>query len=157
MALLNGFNAEEHDELTDFSPLPQGDYLAIATDSDMKSTKAGTGEYLEIAWEVIDGEFKGRRLWSRLNLDNPNPKAVEIAQRELSSICRAVGVLRPEDSSQLHNIPLVLRVGVEKRKDTGEFSNRVKGYANANGARASYSGSNGHPGSSNPSTPPWKR
>jgi hypothetical protein len=45
-------------------------------------------------------------IWSRLNLDNP--KAVEIARRDLSAICRAVGVLTPGDSSELHDLPLVL-------------------------------------------------
>ena len=131
MANLQGFNANDHDPIGDFDALPPGQYLAMATDSEMKPTKSGSGSYLQIVWEVIDGEYKGRKLWSRLNLDNPNRTAVEIAQRELSSICRAVEVMKPEDSAELHGKPLVLKVGTEKRADTGELSNRVKGYASA--------------------------
>ena len=81
MANLNGFDANTVDPATDFEPLPAGKYLAVITDSEMKPTKAGTGSYLQIVWELIDGDFKGRKLWSRLNLDNPNATAVEIAQR----------------------------------------------------------------------------
>ena len=90
MANLNGFDAATVDPATDFEPLPAGKYLAVITDSEMKPTKAGTGHYLQMTFQVIDGPFKNRLLWSRLNLDNPNRQAVQIAQGELSAICRAV-------------------------------------------------------------------
>ena len=155
MADLSGYNAEDHEPLGDFSPVPKGDYQGIAIESEMKSTKAGTGNYLSIVWELIDDEYQGRKLFSNINLDNPNPKAVEIAQRELSSICRATGVLRPKDSEELHNIPVMLKVGVEKRKDTEEFSNRIKGYSAIEGSNSQPSGKS--KSSSGSSTPPWKK
>ena len=64
---------------TSFEPLPPGDYNAIITDSQMKITKAGTGEYLELTMQVIDGAHSGRRLWERLNVVNANKTAEEIA------------------------------------------------------------------------------
>jgi len=128
MAELNGYDANKHEPLNDFGVIPKGDYLAIATNSSMKPTKAGTGFYLEIEWEILEGEHKGRKLWSRLNLDNPNPTAVQIANRELSSICRAVGVMKPKDSEELHNKSIVLKVVVAKRRDNGEPESRIKGY-----------------------------
>jgi hypothetical protein len=128
MANMAGFDATKHEPMGDFTPMPDGDYRAIATDSEFKQTKAGTGEYLQITWELLDDPYKKRRIWSRLNLNNPNITAVEIAQRELSSICRAVGILQPRDSSELHGKPLILKIGTEKRKDTGEVTNRIKGY-----------------------------
>ncbi len=149
MANLQGYDASNHEPLGDFEALPKGEYRAMATDSEMKDTKAGTGSYLQIVWELLDEEHQGRKLWSRLNLDNPNTTAVEIAQRELSSICRATGVLRPKDSAEFHNIPVVLKVGVEKRKDTGEFANRVQGYVAIDGATEQRNGES--------AKPPWKR
>lgn len=127
MALLN-FNAAEVEPSSTFEAIPAGNYEAVITDSQMKPTKAGTGSYLELAFEIIAGDYNGRRLWARLNLANPNPKAVEIAERELSGICRAVGVMQPKDSADLHNLPLVITVKTRNNQD-GELTNEIKGYA----------------------------
>ena len=93
MANLNGFDAATVDPATDFEPLPAGKYLAVITDSEMKPTKAGTGHYLQMTFQVIDGPFKNRLLWARLNLDNPNRQAVQIAQGELSEVRSALALL----------------------------------------------------------------
>ena len=134
MANLEGFDAEQQEEMKSFDALPKGDYLAMAIESEMKDTKAGDGAYLQFTWQIIDGEFKGRNLWSRLNLRNPNQTAMDIANRELGDICKACKILKPKDSSELHGIPVVLNVAVEKRKDTGDMTNRIKGYKAAMGS-----------------------
>lgn len=128
MASLNGFDATQFEPQSDRSPLPAGEYRAVIIDSEEKPTKAGTGKYLQLTIEIVDGEHKGRRVWDRLNLVNPNAKAVEIARDTLASICRAVNVLQPKDSVELHNIPLTVRVAVRRREDNGEHTNEVKGY-----------------------------
>lgn len=150
MANLNGFDANTVDPATDFEPLPAGKYLAVITDSQMKPTKSGTGHYLELTFQVVDGQFKNRLLWSRLNLDNPNRLAVQIAQGELSAICRAVGVLQPKDSVELHNLPLLITVKCKKREDTGDVVNEIRGYAAKDTAA-------GAPQPEASSTPPWAR
>lgn len=110
MADLKGFDANQVEPSTDFDPIPAGKYLAVVTESEMKPNKAGTGHYLQLAFQIIDGPYKNRYLWARLNLDNPNATAVQIARAELSAICRAVGVLAPKDSTDLHDLPLVIHV-----------------------------------------------
>lgn len=149
MSNLSGFDATTIEPAAEFDPIPAGKYVAVITNSEMKPTKAGTGQYLELTFQIIDGEFKNRQLWSRLNLNNPNPTAVTIAQRELSSICRAVNVMAPNDSVELHNLPLVISVRCKKQKDTDEIFNEIKGYAKRETAPPTTPGSN--------STPPWKR
>src|SRR5262245_12903529 len=128
MANLQGFDARQVEPAKAFDPLPAGKYLAVIIDSEMKPTRAGTGEYLQLTFEVLDGPHKGRRVWSRLNLVNPNAQAVQIGQAELSAVCRAVGVLAPQDSVELHNLPLLIQVKCTKRKDTGDISNDIAGY-----------------------------
>ena len=150
MANLNGFNANNIDPATDFEPIPAGKYLAVITDSEMKSTKSGSGHYLELTFQVLDGPYKNRLLWSRLNLDNPNAQAVQIAQGELSAICRAVGVMQPKDSIELHNLPLLVTVKCKKRDDTGDVVNEIRGYAKKEAAT-------GAPQQETMSTPPWAR
>ena len=153
MADLRGFDANNVEPAGDFEPIPAGKYLAVITESGMKPTKAGTGSYLQLTFQVIDGEYRNRLLWARLNLDNPNDTARKIAQGELSAICRAVGVLSPNDSVELHNLPLVINVRCKKRNDTGEIVNEVKGYAKKETPAAPAAG-NGPPAKT---TPPWKR
>jgi hypothetical protein len=121
------FNADEVEPRTGFDPLPAGKYPAVCVDSEEKPTKAGTGSYIQFTFEVLDGEYKGRRLWARLNLNNPSQTAVDIARTELSALCRAVGVKQLKDTAQLHDIPLVLKVAAKKDAD-GEVRNEVKGY-----------------------------
>jgi hypothetical protein len=150
MANLNNFNANNVDPATDFEPIPAGKYLAVITESETKATKSGNGSYLELTFEVIEGEFKGRKLWARLNLNNPSEQAVRIARSELSAICRAVGVMEPKDSAELHNLPLV--VAVKQKADAeGEVRNEIKGYAK----RETVSGSK--PTQNANATPPWRR
>jgi hypothetical protein len=152
MANLQGFDANLVEPSNDFEPIPAGKYLVVITDSEQTPNKAGTGSYLNLTFQIIDGPHKNRLLWARLNLDNPNAKAVQIARAELSAICRAVGVLAPNDSVELHNLPLVIHVKCKKRPDTGEIVNEVKGFSKKESpqtANATVTTPN--------STPPWKR
>lgn len=165
MASLNNFDANQVDPSVSLEPIPAGRYTALIADSEFKPTKSGAGKYLQLTLQVLDGEHKGRLVWARLNLENPNATTVKIARGELSAICRAVGVMQPRDSVELHNIPLQITVGLKKRDDNGDFTNVVKGYAR-NGAP----GTPGFAGHGAPAprpamatsgsasgAPPWKR
>ena len=151
MADLRGFDANQVEPSADFEPIPAGKYEAVITESEMKPTKSGTGHYLQLTFQVIEGEFKNRFLWARLSLDNPNATAVQIARAELSAICRAVGVMAPNDSTELHNLPLVISVKCKKRDDTGELTNEIKGYSEKESKPPAAVAATAN------STPPWKR
>ena len=127
MASLQGFDANNVPEQQEFSALPEGQYVVIATASEMKPTKNGNGQYLQFSFEVLDGPQKGRKVWARLNLVNQNQTAVDIAQRELGAICRAVGIMKPNDSAELHNKPMLITVGVEV-DDRKRESNVIRKY-----------------------------
>jgi hypothetical protein len=149
MADLRGFDANQIEPSNDFEPIPAGKYPAVITDSEMKSNKAKTGNYLSLTFEVTEGSYKGRKLWTRLNLQNPNAQAMQIAQAELSAICRAVGVLAPNDSVDLHNLPLVITVKCRKRQDNGDIANEISAYGKKEAPATVPAGAI--------STPPWKR
>lgn len=163
MANLAGFNAEAYEPLDTFEPVPAGWYTVIITESEMKPTKAGDGEYLQLAMQIVEGEYQGRYIWDRLNLINPNQTAVDIAQRALASICRAVGVLTPTDSSELHDRPLQVKVSVRPPKDGYDATNEVKGYralGEAPAAPATPAAPVGAAAAASPATasvPPWRR
>lgn len=162
MADLRGFDAQTVEPNDSFDPLPNGDYLCIITASEMKPTKAGDGAYLELEMQVLEGQYQGRKLWDRLNLNNANDTTVKIAKGTLSAICRAVGVLHPKDSCELHDLPMLVKVACKKRDDTDELTNVVKSYKKRDGA-ASSSVTAAAPvaplaaSSAKASSPPWKR
>jgi len=166
MANLAGFDASQVPEQQEFSALPEGQYVVIATASEMKPTKSGTGQFLQFTFEVLDGQQKGRKLWARLNLVNPNQTAVDIAQRELGAICRAVNVIKPSNSAELHNKPMLITVAVEI-DDRKRESNIIKKYRPVSVGSAAPTASGGAPwsGQAAPAaapaaaagTPPWAR
>jgi len=113
--------------------LPPGNYIAQIIDSEMKETKTG-GKMLKLSFEITEGQHARRRVWSNLNLVNSNATAVDIAQRDLSAICRAIGQLQLSDSDQLHYQPMQITVAIKPPQGIYEASNEVKGYAPCSGA-----------------------
>jgi len=136
MADLNGFDANEVEPAGSFEPIPAGKYQAVITESEMVETKAGTGQFLKLTFQVIEGEYENRLVWARLNIENANEQARDIARGQLSAICRAVGVMKPRSSDELHDIPLVIDVKCSKRKDTGDLTNEIKGFLPAGSAKS---------------------
>ena len=132
MTALN-FNAAEVDPYESFDPIPVGEYVCKVADSEIKSTKAGTGTYLRLTLEVLEGDYKGRILWENINLTNPNQQAVEIGQKTLSALCHAVGVMNVSDSQQLHNIAFTAKIKVVPAKGEYDASNGISKYTKLSG------------------------
>ena len=128
------FNAEEVEPSSSFDPIPAGWYQAIISNSEMKATRDGYGEYLSLTLQVIEGQYENRLVFARLNLKNANDKAVDIARKDLAAICRAVGVMSPQASEQLHDIPLMIKVKVRPASGDYEASNDIGGYKAVEGA-----------------------
>jgi hypothetical protein len=132
MAQLN-FDATQVNPDQSFEPIPAGWYNMMIIESEMKPTRDGNGAYLQLTLKVIDGQYAGRQVFDRLNLQNQNPVATEIAYRRLSAYCHATGVIQVEDSQQLHGIPFKARVSV-RTDSTGQYdpSNEVKAVKHIN-------------------------
>lgn len=127
MAQLN-FNAAAVQPASAFDPIPAGWYPAQITESEMKPTKDGSGAYLALTFTILGGQYANRKIFGRLNLQNRNPVAVEIAEQQLSAICHATGVIQLQDSSQLHGIPLDIKVKVRAADGTYEATNELSGF-----------------------------
>ena len=133
MALLPGqsFDSSKHSDMNDFEPLPKGTYSAQIVKSEIKNTNAGTGKYIKLEIAVISGECKDRKIFANLNIENPNPQAVEIAQKELATLCRAVNVINLRDTNQLHGIPFMISVRIIADNRGGDHppKNDITGYS----------------------------
>jgi hypothetical protein len=113
---------------SDFGVIPAGEYKACLISSERKKTKSGDGEYLEMKWQVLDGQYTGRLLWSRHNLWNKSQTAVTIARQEIKQILIATSNLAAQNASDILNLPLIIKVKVETRRDSGEPSNSIGGW-----------------------------
>lgn len=139
--------------------IPAGTYLAAISESEIVTTKSGTGQMLRLTWDVMDGPMKGRKVFDRLNIANQNPKAEEIGQRQLSTLCHAVGVLQLKDTTQLHGRPCQIRVTIRK-DESGQYAdqNEVKDYRAINGkapAAAAAAPAQAATPAAKKSSPPW--
>jgi len=126
MADLMGFDATKVEPNEPASAVPKGEYQVIIVESEKKPTSKGDGSLLNMVLQIVEGPFKNRKLYDRLNLWNKNEQAAKIAQGTLSAICRAVNVLTPHTSEQLHNRTLTAVVDVSEYQ--GNLRNEVKGY-----------------------------
>lgn len=112
-----------------FEPIPSGSYHAMIIDSAMKVTKKGDGEYLQLTFQIADGEHSGRRIWVNLNVSNPNKTAEEIAQKELNAICKAAGIKsgsKLRETEQLHDVLMNIGVDLDRKDQT---RNRIVSYS----------------------------
>jgi hypothetical protein len=131
MAEVN-FTADFEDTEQSFDVIPAGEYIAIIEESDYKLNKKGSGMILNLKYSVIDGPMKGRKLFENLNLKHENAQAQHISQQAFNSVCKALGFTHVQDSSQLHDKPLKIEVGVSKNKETDELQNKIKKHVSLN-------------------------
>jgi hypothetical protein len=124
MAKLN-FNASEvAPQQSGYEPRPAGEDTMQVVNSDMRTTKSGTGQYLWLEFDILSGPVRGK-FFERLNLFNDNAKAVDIANRQLSAICNAIGIVSLQDSEQLHMKPIKVVLKISESKD-GSLQNTAK-------------------------------
>lgn len=121
------FNPNNYEDVKDNNSLiPKGEYEAVIDKATWEQTKAGTGHYLKLEF-VLTKEYANRRIWEIINLDNPNPQAVEIGNRTLATICRKLHIEMLTDYSQLLDTPIMLVVGIKKDDYYGD-KNKVWNY-----------------------------
>ena len=113
-------------------PVPAGWYNVMIDQTELKPTKDATGNYLEVRHTILDGGQQGKKVYGRLNLRNANPTAQEIGYKQLSAICHSVGVIQVQDSAQLHNIPLKIKVKLRAASGEYEASNEIVAWKNIN-------------------------
>ena len=126
------YDPNSHEPNKPLDPLPAGWYAMQIIQSEVKKTKDGRGQYLELTHEIMEAthpDFKGRRAWDRLNLWNDSQKAVDIAHGSLAAICRAIGQLEAwDETSVLHGRPLAVKLKLRPADAQFDTSNDVSGY-----------------------------
>ncbi len=127
MANLHGFDSTTVDPSVGFPLIPVGEYVAEITESGENRNKENTGSYIALTWTICDGASAKQKIFVNLNLDNPSAQAVAMARAELSAICRAVGVAKPNDTNELHLRRCRIKVEHKTGKD-GQTRAVIKKY-----------------------------
>ena len=107
-------------------PLPAGTYTFVISKVTTKPTKAG-GKFAEMELTVTSGNQKGRKVWDRLNLDNVNQTAVDIAVKQVSAYAHALGMHFVPCCEAFEGAPIDAKIGIEPGKGEYGPSNRVNG------------------------------
>ena len=137
MAFLNEeFNVNELPQGNgNFEPLPAGWYTATISQSELKATKAGNGQYIKLRYDITGPSHQGRVVFGNLNIKNANPKAEEIGRQQLGDIMRAIGLAKVTDTDQLIGGQIAIKLEVKEDAQYGA-SNEVKGFKSVSGSVA---------------------
>jgi len=121
------FNAEEFEPAADFEPLPAGWYQAMAVESNMVPNKSGTGDRLNFQFQILKPEqYANRRVFLGLNIRHENAMAQEIAQKELSSFCRAAKKMNMSNTEDLHGTPVHVKLRIDPGNEQFEARNEIR-------------------------------
>ncbi len=141
--------------------IPDGEVLAQIFESDLIDNKSGTGKIAKFGWEIINGQFQGRKLWTQENVSHSNVQAQEIGQRNLKRICEGAGVGPIRNTEDLHFKPMLIKIGHDEAKNGYDASNKILGYkfygptGSAPPAPAAQTGGNPQPNNPPASGVPW--
>ena len=148
------FNATDIDPQGGASVWEPGIYPVQITNSELKETKSKTGWMLVLTLTSVDPLLPGKTIISRLNIQNDNATAVEIAYRDLSAISHVCGVLNWQDSHQLHGRPFKIAVEKKPRQDDPtKFGNEITAYLDMNGNAPTKGSAAGGGGGGAPAAP----
>lgn len=145
-----------------FEPLPAGWYTVTITQAELKDTKAGTGQFIKLRYDVTGPTHQGRVVFGNLNIKNPNPKAEEMGRQHLGDIMRAIGLAKVTDTDQLIGGHIAIKLEVKKDEQYGD-GNEVKGFRSVSGSAAPAAAaipqgqSNPAPAASGKAAPPWAK
>lgn len=131
------FNQNEMPESqNNFDPIPAGWYSATIAGAELKDTKSGTGQYINVRYDITGPSYEGRVVFGMLNIRNQNPTAEQIGHQQLGELMRAIGLAAVQDTDQLIGGSCMIKVKVRAATDQYEASNEVAGWRSIEGSSA---------------------
>src|SRR6516225_2450121 len=73
------FDPAAHEGTQDLVAVPAGWYLAHIVEAEVRDAANGNGNYLWTAFEIIEGQYKGRKVFHNVTIHNASQQAVESA------------------------------------------------------------------------------
>lgn len=120
--------------------VPEGWYTATITKADINPTKSGTGQKLDMRYDITGPTHEGRVIFGTINIRNQSVKAEEIGRQQLGEVLRAIGLGTIQDSDQLIGNVLGIRVKIkhateaDKAAGYSDSRNEIGGFKSVAGA-----------------------
>jgi hypothetical protein len=128
----DGWSADQEEEKQGFELMKKGWVPLMIEASEVKHNKdydTTKNKRLELTLQIVDGEYRGRKMWVSLNLwHNTSEKALRFARQDWAAICRAIGILSPSQSEELHNQVFGAKLGHKKNDQSGDLENNITAY-----------------------------
>lgn len=120
MVALNYTSSAREYPAQEFKPIPAGRYPAIILEDSIHMNKAGTGQYIKFKWQIVEGSYQGRVIFSQHNVVHSTPDAERIGRSEVQSFATALGIEELNDTADLVGRPMIANVTVREDK-SGNF------------------------------------
>jgi len=132
MAITSQATQTSTGEKKSYSPLPNGDYLVTFDRVSEQATKKGDGSFVKASFKVMEGDYKGRLVFTNFLINHPVPKAASIGKEQLGKCLKALGVINGfagigNDATQLESFigkELIVNLGIEE--GTNGYADRNK-------------------------------
>ena len=126
--ILNGGGGDFNDRWNnteaagDFGPVPRGEYVCHVTKGELESSRTNRTPGYKVEFTILDGEYKGRKLWLDCWLTGP---ALPMSKRDLGKL----GIVSPAMMERPLPRGIRCKVTVVLRKDDdGIERNRVRSF-----------------------------
>ena len=130
LSFIGDFNANDHNDEHDDSPLPAGEYYLEVENINLKDTANGQGKGCNVQFDVLghkdDGSQVGRKVFVWFNLAHSNETAQKIGLAQFASLCKAVGIVAPRGTDELLGAKFVGSIALDKKDNT---RNVIKKYS----------------------------
>jgi hypothetical protein len=113
-------------------PIPNAWYNMAAKELKLEPTSKGDGQKITGIFEVMDGIFKGRKVYHNFNWVNPSEQAQNIGRAQFSALCHATRILQVNDTQQLLNIPFKAKVKVTAAQGGFDAKNEITAFKDFN-------------------------
>lgn len=139
--------------------IPEGWYNATITKAELNNTKAGTGQKIDMRYDIVGPTQQGRVVFGTVNVRNQSQKAEEIGRQQLGEIMRAVGLAKIQDTDELVGGSICVRVKIKPAENGYDARNEVSGFKSASGALPQVAATSAPEPTAQPggAKPPWAK
>jgi hypothetical protein len=137
--------------------IPEGWYNATITKAELNNTKAGTGQKIDMRYDIVGPTHQGRVVFGTVNVRNQSQKAEEIGRQQLGEIMRAVGLAKINDSDELIGGSICVRVKIRPAENGYDARNEVSGFKSASGVMPQVTSSPEPTAQPGGAKPPWAK
>ena len=139
--------------------VPEGWYNATITKAELNNTKAGTGQKIDMRYDIVGPTHQGRVVFGTVNVRNQSQKAEEIGRQQLGEIMRAVGLAKIQDTDELVGGSICVRVKIRPAENGYDARNEVSGFKSASGALPQATSTSAPEPTAQPggAKPPWAK